>query len=60
MFSRHKHAWEKVYEATVPSFFERFDGIGGLQNMGNWMYERKHVVIMKCKCGKIKRILRGS
>ncbi len=60
MFKRHKHEWEKVSEATIPSFFERFDGVGRVANIGNWFYERKHVVIMECKCGKIKRLISSS
>ena len=59
MFKQHKHDWEKVSEATIPSFFERFDGAARIPNAGNWMYERKHVVTMECKCGKIKKIIRA-
>ena len=60
MFNRHKHEWEKVSETMIPSFFERYDVISRLPNIGSWMYERKHVVIMECKCGKIKRIIRAT
>ena len=59
MLKRHKHEWEKVSEVTIPSFFERYDGAGRIPTAGNWMFERKHVVVMECKCGKIKRLIKA-
>lgn len=53
----HQHQWEKVSEAILPSLFERQPGLSRFPNMGGWMYERKHVVIFECKCGKLKRIV---
>ena len=59
MLKRHKHEWEKLSELIVPSFYERFE-ISGIPNMGAWVYERKLVVFMKCRCGKIKRIIHAK
>jgi len=57
---RHKHEWETVSESIVPSFSDRFGAIAGLPNIGTWVYERKLVINMKCKCGKTKKIIRAS
>ena len=55
---RHKHDWEKVSEVTVESIAERFQGgLGRFPNMGTWMYERKTVTHLECKCGKTKTIV---
>lgn len=55
--NRHRHEWEKVSEVTVESFFERYQGTLRLLNMGGWIFERKTVTFLRCKCGKTKRVI---
>ncbi len=58
--TRHKHEWETVYETMIPSFSDRFGAIAGLPGVGAWVYDRKQVIVLKCKCGKTKKIVRAS
>lgn len=59
-----KHKWEKVSDVVTESTFEMSMRVAnetckGKLNLPHQLCvdERKHIVILKCDCGKVKKIV---